>query len=84
MVSAWYLDRFIEFISSSPYLVSALFLGDKPRPVRLGIARTNSLETLSSSYMNGQWPKDGASAFVQSTCNKGTQVCHGLILLFFL
>ncbi|XP_065052646.1 protein FAM117B-like [Rhopilema esculentum] len=63
------------FSSEHRTLVSPL--GDKPRPVRLGIARTNSLETLSSSYMNGQWPKDGASAFVQSTCNKGTQTLPG-------
>ena len=57
-------------------------IGDKPRTVRLSSGRTNSLETLSSNYMNGQWPKDGAAVYTPTTCNKGTQVrgfLHGFI-----
>ena len=63
----------------SPYNLRELtftlhITGDKPRPVRLSSGRTNSLETLSSTYMNGQWPKDGAAVFTPTTCSKGTQV----------
>jgi len=45
--------------------------------VRLSSGRTNSLETLSSNYMNGQWPKDGAAVYTPTTCNKGTQTQSG-------
>lgn len=59
------------FPSEHRTLVSPL--GDKPKPVRMGPGRTNSLETLSSSYMNGQWPKDGVAAPGPAMCSKETQ-----------
>eukprot|EP00794_Sanderia_malayensis_P003676 gene3676-4193_t len=59
------------FSSEHRTLVSPL--GDKPKPVRMGPGRTNSLETLSSSYMNGQWPRDIASATGPTMCSKETQ-----------
>ena len=93
LISLFIRKTFKAWLCCSNKVISLLLhTGDKPRPVRLSSGRTNSLETLSSTYMNGQWPKDGAAVFTPTTCSKGTQVgimssgsaCHMYASLWYL